>query len=337
MPSKYVGNMVIAMQAIAATLDHYRNDEVTLLVDANFAELMALCFGSRCRLMFYPRRAVGTSGIVSRIRRFLAFVSELRATKFEQLVDFDGTVVSARVTRLARSSEKIGPGFAKRPEVYTRTIPIDRDSQHCLDDFRAMANAVGAVLASDQYFTIPPAPAAAWTNANADLPVLDHGPPIVCIHPSATKDYKQWDIGRFAQLADRLLAKGWRVVLVGAGDAERDRIDTMLGMMTGSPIDLHGRLSLVQLVCLFQHAALFIGNDSGPMHLAAASGTRVIALFGPTELLRWRPRSARTFIIKGREACSPACRPEACLHDYRCLKSLEVEQVEQFVPDPENR
>lgn len=333
MPSKYVGNMVIAMQALSATLAHYRDQQVSLLVDDSFAELMTLCFGSRCRLLYYPRHAVGSRGIVSRARHFLAFVTQLRRGAFDRIVDFDGTVVSARVTRLARSGDKVGPGFAKRPGVYNRTVPIDRDLQHCFDDYRAMASAIGVQLTDDNYYTIPPVSTGVWdyTSNGECLPPLEGGSPIACIHPCATKDYKQWSITRFAQLADRLLDKGWRVVLVGAGEAERHRIDTMLAAMNGTPINLHGCLSLLQLACLFQHAALFIGNDSGPMHLAAAAGSRVIALFGPTELLRWQPRADCAQIVKGVEPCSPLCRPEACLHDYRCLGSLSVTQVEKAV------
>lgn len=335
MPSKYVGNMVISMQALSATLDHYRDDQVSLLVDENFAGLMTLCFGGRCRLVFYPRREVSTSGMASRAVRFFRFVAALRSTAFDRVVDFDGTVVSARLTRLARSPEKVGPGFAKRPGVYTRTVPINRDVQHCFDDYKAMATAIGVFVENDRYLPIPPVPTKVWTDLArvAELEDLGRLGPVACMHPCATKDYKQWDIAKFARLADRLMDRGWCVVLVGSGDAEQRRVHAMVDLMTASPVNLHGRLNLLQLACLFQRAELFIGNDSGPMHLAAAADTRVIALFGPTELLRWQPRAAGVRIIKGVEPCSTACRPEACLHAYRCLASLSVEQVEQAVAE----
>ena len=323
MPSKYVGNMVITMQPLAAVIDRYSDAEVTLLVDDTFAELTSHYFPNRCRLLFYPRRA---AGLLTRVNRFLAFTRALRSTRFDRIVDFDGTVVSARITRLAKSTEKIGPGYAKRPGVYSRIVEMDRDAQHCIDDYRLMAEAVDAPLASDQYLPLPPVPDSVWTGQSSK-PALSPGSPVACIHPCATKDYKQWDIEKFAELADYLLDRGWQVCLVGAGSAERDRVDAMLEGMEGTPINLHGRLNLMQLAWLFQHADLFVGNDSGPMHLAAASGVRVIALFGPTELLRWQPRAPAVSVIKGLEPCSPACRPEACLHNYRCLRSLTVEQV----------
>ena len=328
MPSKYVGNMTIAMQALAATLAHHARDEVTLLVDENFQDLIELCFGSQCAVLIYPRRAIGTSSVVSRIGRFMRFIATLRSRAWDLAVDFDGTVVSARLMRLARAKDKVGPGFAKRPGVYDRLIPIDRDVQHCFDDYRIMAEAVGVQLDSDRYLPIPPVPdAVAYAGTAAETLRNLAGKRFVCIHPCATKDYKQWDIHRFAALADRLTEAGWTVVLIGAGEGERERVDNMIRYMACKPLNLHGKLSLLQLTWLFQHAGLFIGNDSGPMHLASACGTHVIALFGPTELLRWEPRGPSVRIVKGLQPCDPACRPEACLQGYRCLGSLTVDQV----------
>lgn len=324
MPSKYLGNMIIALQSLAATLEHFCHDDVCLLVDENFKELIELCFGSQCSLMVYSRRAVGAGSLAKRASEAVAIAATLRRKLFDCAVDFDGTVISARLMRLARCRQKIGPGFAKRPGVYSRIIPADRDAQHCFDDFRLMAEAAGAQVADHDYLRIPLVPDTVWPDS---YPHLANSAPIICIHPSATKDYKQWNIAGFTGLADRLLADGARVILVGAGESERIRIANMLGGMHYTPLNLHGRLSILQLTYLFQHAQLFIGNDSGPMHLATAAGARVIALFGPTELLRWRPRSPRAFVVKGLEPCSPACRPEACLHAYRCLNSITVEQI----------
>ncbi|MCB1692448.1 MAG: glycosyltransferase family 9 protein [Pseudomonadales bacterium] len=91
------------------------------------------------------------------------------------------------------------------------------------------------------------------------------------------------------------------------------------------------RLSLTALTGLFQRTHVFIGNDSGPMHLATAAGAPVVALFGPTELTRWQPRASHQVVVKGTDACDPGCRTEACLGNYRCMRSITVDQVETAI------
>lgn len=332
MPTRYLGNMVIAMQALAALLDRY-NDEMVLAVDETYRDLLGLAFGSTPRMLYYPRGAIGKGNLVSRARRFMGFIKALRHETFDCALDMDGTVVSGRLARLCRAREKIGPGFAKRQSAYTRLVPMDKDAQHCFDDFSLLIQALGVSVRCEAYYRIPAASDDYWDDVHADVAGAMSGGqrPLACIHPCATKDYKQWDIDKFADLADRLMTSGWQVVLIGAGAAEARRIEVMLAQMQHTPINAHGKLSLTQLVYLFQHARVFIGNDSGPMHLAAASGTDVIALFGPTELIRWQPRSERVHVIKGIEPCSPDCRPEACLYAYRCLRSLSVSQAEEAI------
>ncbi|MEX2367658.1 MAG: glycosyltransferase family 9 protein [Pseudohongiellaceae bacterium] len=324
MPTKYLGNLVISLQTMATIVAHYGYDQVVLVIDDGFEDLVRHCLGPDLRLLAYPRKGISSGNIFPRLRRYIAFLVRLHRHAADTLLDLDGTVISGRLTTFSRAREKVGPGFAKHHHPYTRLIPNDRDTQHCFEDFAVMARAIGIDVTPENYLIIPTIEG----NNPDELPFYpDPVKPIACIHPSATKDYKQWDIYRFAQLADQLMASGWQVIIIGAGAHERIRIDRMLQAMHSSPVDTHDKLNLLQLTWLLQRATTFIGNDSGPMHLAAASGTQVIALFGPTELSRWQPKTDKAVVIKGAEPCSTACKPEACLNAYQCLTSLTVDQV----------
>lgn len=331
MPTKYIGNMVIAMKAIAAILDKYDSGQTVLVLDSQFSGLAPLAFGDQRRFLFYPRQALRHGPLYNRALRYLSFIRQLRAERFDKVVDVDGTVVSARLSWLSRGKQKIGPSFSKRRKPYSTLVDIAQD-QHSLGDFAAMAKYLGVNIAEPGYLKLAKDGTLAAVAAKLDTPVdYLNKKPIVCIHPGATKDYKLWDIHKFAELADWLLEKGWNVIVIGAGSSEKERIDTMLATMAGHPINAHDRLSLLELTILFQHAGVFIGNDSGPMHLAVATAPNVIALFGPTEKHRWAPTDEHVQVVQGDFACSPGCHPEACLNNYQCLKSLSVEQVKRAV------
>jgi len=312
-PSKYVGNMVISLRTLAAIIEQV--EDATLIIDENFEPLVRSALGENARLITWPR------GGERRFSRAYRFVRELRSTRYDDILDMDGTVLSGRVTRLARGKRKTGPGFAKRTGVYDRIIRVDRDSQHCFDDYVELAASVGIEPGEATYLPLPGL-------AERPLPFdVAHDRPVVCMHPSATKDYKQWEIDKFARTADELAGSGCQVVIIGAGDSERARVDRLLARASQPLVDAHGRLSLMDLVFLFKQAHLYIGNDSGPMHLAAASGIPVIALFGPTELIRWRPRVSAVTILKGPAPCAEDCKPEDCKRNYQCLTSLPVDDV----------
>lgn len=315
MPTKYVGNFVISLRTLEACLDENGRSETTIVVGEQFEPLARAVLGPEAHFIVFPR------GKARRLRRIVRFFEALRHDRYDQILDLDGTVVSGRIARFARGREKSGPAFAKRPGPYNRLIDIDRDTQHCFDDYVQLAASAGIAVTDRRYRLFPP--------------LTDVTPPVaalpekrtVCIHPSATKDYKQWDIDRFAALADRFVERDWQVIVVGAGAGEAARVRHMLDAMHGEAINAHNRLSLIELVRLVQTSQLYIGNDSGPMHLAAATGIPVLALFGPTELIRWRPRAPLSRVMKGASACAPACQPEACLQQYQCMTSLDVDQV----------
>jgi len=122
---------------------------------------------------------------------------------------------------------------------------------------------------------------------------IDSGQVLVGIHPSASDGSKRWPAQRFAQLADRLAdSRGVRVVLV-AGPADAPQAQHVEQAMQRRPLNVAGRLSVGELAALLARCRLLVSNDSGPVHLAAAVGTPVVALFGRAQpgvnATRWRP------------------------------------------------
>ena len=110
--------------------------------------------------------------------------------------------------------------------------------------------------------------------------------PLVAVHPGATDPRRRWPPDRLGELGALLDARGARIVLLGgAGDAGLvDGIRAGLGPAAGRAVDLFGRLSLGGLVGVLERADLFVGNDSGPRHLAEAVGTATVGAVSYTHL-----------------------------------------------------
>jgi len=148
----------------------------------------------------------------------------------------------------------------------------------------------------------PPAPTlwlGAQHRAAADR-LVPPGAPVLVIGPAANWERKEWRPARFAELAARLTASngplpGARIVVMAAAHERAQAAPVIAGLPSGRVIDLVGKVDLLTAAAILRNAALFVGNDTGLMHLAAASGAPTLGLFGPSnvkEYAPWGPRAA---------------------------------------------
>ena len=137
---------------------------------------------------------------------------------------------------------------------------------------------------------------------------------------------KRWLLSHYAQLADRLIGAFHADVLIFGSAAERPLAEEIARAMTHTPLILAGETSLRQLMALLAQCRLVVSNDSGPMHLAAALGLPLVAIFGSTNERATGPISLRARIVKRPVACSP-CGLRECSIDLRCMSNVTVDDV----------
>ena len=159
------------------------------------------------------------------------------------------------------------------------------------------------------------------------------GSPLVGVHTSGGREIKQWPPERFGEVAGRLAnERGATIVLTGSAD-DRSLVDAARGSISsGAVIDLVGRLDLVTLAAVLERLDLYITGDTGPMHLAAAVGTPVVAIFGPSDPVRYAPSEPHHRIVRIDLPCSPCNRirlpPARCVgHTPDCLAGIDADRV----------
>ncbi len=156
--------------------------------------------------------------------------------------------------------------------------------------------------------------------------------PIVLLSPgSAVAPTKRWPFERFASLADALLARGLAPAIV-IGPSERE-LGERVARATRAPVPVLGAdLDPVGLAALLAAACVAVTNDSGPMHLAAAVGTPVVGIFGPTDPGRTAPSGSPHRVLDRYVFCSPCFRNE-CPFGHECMKEITVEAVLRAVEE----
>lgn len=158
------------------------------------------------------------------------------------------------------------------------------------------------------------------------------------IHPTSRWFFKTWPAEKFAGLILELGRSGERVVLTAAPSPdERDMIAAIKMQLKAPVVDLTGTLNLKELAALSARARAFVGVDSAPMHMAAATQTPVVALFGPSREAQWGPWQVRHIVVKSldpRHTCRP-CGNDGCGGSKvsECLVELPVAQVHAALND----
>jgi heptosyltransferase II len=138
---------------------------------------------------------------------------------------------------------------------------------------------------------------------------------------------KCWPPERFAEWANRFLAHNDADVILFCTAADAPVSNAILANMHRKPIDLTGKTAIADLPGLLSRCHLFLGNDSGAMHIAAAVGLPVVAIFGPTDPFGTAPVTPRRTIVQQKPYCSP-CFLRRCPTDHRCMKQVSPDMVE---------
>jgi lipopolysaccharide heptosyltransferase II len=148
---------------------------------------------------------------------------------------------------------------------------------------------------------------------------------LIAINPVAKWETKLWPKERFARLADMMIDEYDAKIIFTGGSEDRLIIQDIMSVMKGWALNLAGHTNLKMLAALYEKTALVISTDTGPMHLAAAMGTPVVAIFGPTAPWRTGPYGSGHRVVRADSECSP-CFKRQC-ETIDCMHQISVDQV----------
>lgn len=325
---RYLGDMVVLSPLFRNLRHHFPDAHLAALADEAYTEIL----GHQPDLnevIGLPRERTDEGAPWSRAREWMRVFRDVRARKFDLVVDVNNTRTSHLLVRASRAPHRLGyEPFDQQKSRQNYNLWAKRFSgeDHFLDHYLEPIRALGLSVISRQPCLVP----RAEDEEAIDRLLREHDVnEFVAIHPGARVGRRCWPPAHFARLIDQLENElHLRAVLVG-GKPERARRDEILRMTQSSPIDLVERLSIGQLLALSQRCRAFVGNDSGPMHIASAAGARVVALFGPGDPKYWAPVGDGHQIIATECACGLNMKQHTPCDDTgpQCLQRISVEQV----------
>ncbi|MGE5361955.1 MAG: glycosyltransferase family 9 protein [Bacteroidales bacterium] len=331
-----IGDLLMSLPAIAAVRALAPNAAIDLVVgswNAPIARLVREVDRVEVVDAAWLSRGGPSDGAFALVRRS----QEWRRRRYDLAINFEGDPRSHLLMWRTGATERVGFAMAGGGPLLTRAQGYD-PTRHVADNLlrlveTAFGRAPGSVSASESRL---PVPGEARIRAEALLawPSASVAQILVGINVGGGREIKQWDPTRFARVAELLAAKHQaRFVFTGA-DEDRAVVNAALANLpsTIESIDVTGRADLLTLAAVLERCTVFITGDTGPMHLAAAVGTPVVAIFGPSDPRRWGPLSARAEVVYGEVPCRPCNRirrpPARCVgHVPDCLAAVTPDQV----------
>ncbi|MFC1713083.1 lipopolysaccharide heptosyltransferase II [Candidatus Poribacteria bacterium] len=318
-----IGDALNSTPAISALRNAYRDAHISVVLKPSGAEILSLNPHIDEIIIYDPDDL--HSGVAAKLR----FLSKIRAEGHDMAIilknsswcNFISYASGARY-RIGRKSERKRFSSTLTDGVRSRDPKGTKHEVYRNMDVARLAGADDGIselvlrLSEDER---------AWAQDFIHNKGLDQASPLVGIHPGGSSFDKLWPAENFAYVADQLAQNPGTRIILFSGPGEDALADKIRETMTHPPICASG-ISLRQSAALNERCSLFICNDSGPMHIAAALNVPTVALFGPTDHVRWQPRSEEAVIVRRDMDCWP-CSAHKCRKEFECMKSLPVDDV----------
>lgn len=319
-----IGDVILSTPVLKALREHYPSSFISILVSP------------------YTRDIVEGNPYMDEVITFdkdrlnslwatVHFAKKLKDKKFDVAVVLHPTVRVHLLMFLAGIKERVGYD-RKAPYFLTQTVPHRKHlgERHEADYNFDLLKPLG-IESADRELFVPIRPSSerivdeVLREAGVERDAL-----LVAVNPAASCISKLWPLSKFAEVIDALSGLYRAKVAIVADSGHRPLSEDLLGLTKSMPLDLSGRFNLSELASFFKRCALVVSNDSGPVHLASAVGTPVVAIFGRNQPglgpRRWGPRGPQDVYLHKKTSCQP-CLAHACEKEFQCLEAVTVEEV----------
>jgi heptosyltransferase-2 len=320
-----IGDVALSTPAIKAVWKHFPNSFLACMVQPYARDIVEGNPYLDEVIVFDKKRDHG--GIVGTYK----FAQLVRSKKFDMVFILHPTARVHLITFLAGISQRIGYD-KKMSFLLTTRIPHTKQEgkKHEMEYTLDVLRSVG--IEPDDKKLLMPTDVRVQGRVEELLAAngIDHGDVIIGIHPGASCPSKRWTPERFAELADTIMRRYKVKIIVVTGPTDVGFGNDVIALSHEHLVHFAGTLSVKELAMLLKRCVLFISNDSGPVHIAVAVETPVIALFGRNEQglspRRWRPLGIRDLVIHKDVGCK-RCLAHNCDKGFECLKRIETNDV----------
>lgn len=324
-PTHYLGNFILGLPWLHEVSRCYPGSVV--IIDSQFSTLFSACSHNMENVIFYPRNFLSKeNGIFTRAWHYFGMIQKIRRVRDRHLIDMEGERFTGVLSLLSGCRKRIGPEGKLSSLFYSDSYKLDYKKHRF--------NAFGELINKWQQISTPTITpnfkhdSFAGKSITKKFHKAKFPSNLVVLHAGASTENKRWPVSHFAKLNTLLAREGYNVVWVGSGKADFKLVSEIEFLSSHvESFNFCNQLSFPELLALLKISVLFLGADSGPMHLAASVGLPVFGLFGPSDENIWKPLGAKSKVLRGSLHCNKACEGAKCRSNQHCLEFLNPQLV----------
>ncbi|MFC2169234.1 glycosyltransferase family 9 protein [Acidobacteriota bacterium] len=316
-----IGDIIMTTPAVSALKSGFPNASISYIVEEPYRELVE-GNPNLDRILVLKKKQ-------SR-KDFLKFARQIRREKYDAVIDFHGGPRASLITCFSKARLKVGYKIKYKNFIYHIKLPRGHQNEliHSVENHINLVRALGVDTETSPPLFLPQAKKTDIEKVKAFISEnrLDESK-IISLHIGAGNRFRDWGVDNLINLANLLSRQpDVKIVLIGADEDKKVESD-LLNKSSAPLLSLVGKLNLRELREIIFLSALFVGPDSGPMHIAATTPTPIVAYFGPTLPAHFAPWKAKTRLIEKDFDCRP-CKQKSCIYeDFRCLRSISPEEI----------
>ncbi len=325
-----IGDVVHTLPSLAALRKLYPDAHITWVIEE--AALDIIKDNPYLDKIIISRRKQWIHSLIKRkhviktIKEIRSFIKVLRDRRYDIVIDFMGLFKSSLIVLLSGGKRKLGYDSMQELSGFFLNEKIYEDmNKHAVDRYLDFLLYLGADVEKPKFLIlIKKEDEENVENLLRSNDICVKEQFIVVSPTSFAGQTRLWENDKFAMLCDKI-SSCLNIKIIFTGDKKNGRIEDIQSMMTSPSVNLGGQTNLKELAYLCKLSVLIISPDSGPMHVAAAMGTPVIALFGPSDPKRTGPYGERHTVIRKNLPCSP-CFLKKC-ETRACMRGISVDTV----------
>lgn len=318
-----LGDVIHALPSAVALRQLYPQAKISWLVNKPFADILR---GNPVldELIIIEQNKFTRGSLKERYEYFKKVRADLRAREFDLVLDLQGLLKSSLLALMTGCKNRYGYWELREGSwLVSKAIKGSYAQEHVIQRYLDVIRYFGSTVEQPEF--VLPDLQQEQQKMSAMLQQVAITGKYIVIAPGTSWLSKEWPLEHYVVLIRKLLRKGYPVVLVG-GASDRAKTAFLTKQITNPRlVDFAGKTSLRELMALCQQASLYISGDTGPLHIAVATGVPVVAMYGPTKPKRTGPYGVRSRVLTSKILCSP-CRKREC-SPLVCMGNILPEEV----------
>jgi len=316
---RYIGDVLLATPTLRALKTAWPDARVTMMVNRGTEDVLS---GNPDldEIMVLDKGSLAAQW---------RLIAGLRRRRFDTVIDLTDGDRSAFLSWISGAPVRIGfnDEHRWRGKCYTQVVQPAPGVRHRIDrDLEALKFLSIQAGSKDPQLWLTPEEGNSADHLLDQLGV-QRSQAMVILQPGARYWFKAWPTERFAELADRLTSQYGCQVLIGGSHQDIDVAQKIRQIAKSRPIIMAGRTTIKQFAAIAKKSALFVGSDSGAMHMASAVGTPVVALYGPSNPREWGPRGGPVEVLYKGLDCRTCFHPTCTRGEENCMRLITVQEV----------